>query len=435
MSRLEADVVVVGAGPAGLLAAESLRARGLRVLILEAGPRRRRGAGTTADDDARWRYQSVGGRLAWPRMHAVGGRTLLWGGWSSRFPDAVFRKGGWPYGASALAAHYRAAERWMGVVEGKLDARYRRASRALGLPFLPRRATRLGRSVWTAAHSRAARSVRTRTVALGLEIERGHCRALAVLDSRGRRRSIAARAFVLAASAIETCRLLLASGVRHPLLGRRLTDHMLAAFLLVEDRPAPSPSGRGPFPGAALVPRSLERAGFAIEVIGPWPLASIDPELLAALGITPRRGASATHLVGLGELLPHRGRRVDLAPRARDALGRAVPRIHLAWSDDDRRLARAMRRTCIDVAEAIASPGAELVSHGDSISSPILFHPSGTCAMGRTDEYPCDPFGRLRSLSNVWIADASVFPSAGDRHPTLTLLAHTLRMTGAVARS
>lgn len=430
-----ADVLVVGAGPAGLLAAERLRARGLSVLVVEAGPRLRRGAEPTPDDDARWRYQSVGGRLAWPRMHAVGGRTLLWGGWSSRFPDAVFRAGGWPYRASALAAPYAAAERWMGVVEGKLDARYRRASMQLGLPFLPRRAARLGRTVWTACHSLAARSVRTGVVALGLEVERGRCRALAVRDARGRERSIPARSFVLAASAIESCRILLASGVRHPLLGRRLADHALAAFLLLEDRPAPDTAGRGPFPGAALVPWRLERAGFAVEVIGPWPLSSIDPELLSALKIAPRRGASATHLVALGELLPHRDRYVELAPRARDALGRPVPRIHLAWSDADRRLVRAMRRTCIAVAEAIAVPGSELVSQGDSLASPILFHPSGTCAMGRSEEFPCDPFGRLRSLSNVWLADASVFPSAGDRHPTLTLLAHALRMAGSVARA
>lgn len=94
-----------------------------------------------------------------------------------------------------------------------------------------------------------------------------------------------------------------------------------------------------------------------------------------------------------------------------------------------------MSKTCVAVAEAITSPGAELIRYRDPFSSPLLFHPSGTCAMGRGDELPCDPYGRLRSLENVWIADASVFPSAGDRHPTLTVLAHTLRMARSVTGS
>jgi len=41
--------------------------------------------------------------------------------------------------------------------------------------------------------------------------------------------------------------------------------------------------------------------------------------------------------------------------------------------------------------------------------------------MGVGAEAPCTPWGRLRAVDNVWIADASVFPSAGDRHPTLTV--------------
>jgi choline dehydrogenase-like flavoprotein len=32
----------------------------------------------------------------------------------------------------------------------------------------------------------------------------------------------------------------------------------------------------------------------------------------------------------------------------------------------------------------------------------------------------------------VWVADASVFPSGGDCHPTLTVVAHALRVAESV---
>ena len=62
-------------------------------------------------------------------------------------------------------------------------------------------------------------------------------------------------------------------------------------------------------------------------------------------------------------------------------------------------------------------------------------HEVGTCVMGRSDDAACDPRGRLRALDNVWIADASVMPTPGDRHPTLTLLAHAWRVAEAVKES
>jgi choline dehydrogenase-like flavoprotein len=116
----------------------------------------------------------------------------------------------------------------------------------------------------------------------------------------------------------------------------------------------------------------------------------------------------------------------------RDVLGRRVPRIHVAWSAADRRMARDMEAACANIADVLAVPQSRLIPFVRP-SSAGAGHEAGTCVMGRGADSPCDPWGKLRALDNTWIADASVLPTAGDRHPTATVLAHALRAADSVA--
>jgi len=434
------DAIVVGAGPAGTLAAERLTELGHRVLLLDAGPRLRPGERAPEVDRRSWRYTVVGGSFDWYRVRAVGGRAHLWGAWSYRFPDVVFRRGGFPYGAAALTRYYADAERRIGVVDGTLDERYRRVARELGLSIAPKRGPvriRGGkRELWTPLRHHVARTARAYRAALRLEHAHGHAQSLAVLDLlREREQVLRPRAIVLAASPIETARILLESDLGGG-VGRGLVDHMVASFLLLEPRPKPSDAGRGPFPGSALVhdlvnttadDRESYPGGVSIELSGPLPLDALGVERMVPGDEV--EGWSATQLHAIGELFPHKKRYVDLDPTQRDALGRRVPRVHVGWSAAERRMAEDLRRACISLADAIAVPSSKVIPLLNPLQ-PGAGHEAGTCAMGPV----CDRFGRLHALDNVWIADASVMPTAGDRHPTLTILAHALRAADNVAR-
>ncbi|MBI5513788.1 MAG: GMC family oxidoreductase [Deltaproteobacteria bacterium] len=439
------DVVVVGAGPSGTLAAERLGELGHRVLLLDAGPRLRRGEPVPEADRRAWAWRTVGLPADWYRVRAVGGRALLWGGWSHRFTDHGLRRGGWPYGARALGRYYAEVERRIGVREGALDPRYEALGRALDLRVVPKRgALPPGGRLWTPLRHRAARRAQTLSVALRLEHAAGRGVALEVLDlNTGATGRLAARAFVLAMSPVETARVLLRSelGARGRGVGRGLVDHMVASYLLLEPAPPRSARGRGPFPGDALVESFVNDAegterpypgGFSVELRGPSRLDALGVERMVPGDDVERYGATLLH--ALGEVAPHPRRFVDLDPAERDAFGRPAPRVRLAWGRTDRLLAADLKRACVRIADALAVPGSRLVPFRD----PLLFgggHEAGTCAMGRDERAPCDPSGGLRALRNVWVADASAMPSAGDRHPTLTLLAHALRAADAVARA
>ena len=91
-----------------------------------------------------------------------------------------------------------------------------------------------------------------------------------------------------------------------------------------------------------------------------------------------------------------------------------------------------MAAACVQVAEALAWLGAELVPDHDPQMWRTFFHEAGSCAMDRGVDSACNAWGRLRPLDNLWLADASVLPSAGDRNPTLTVLAHASRVGATV---
>jgi choline dehydrogenase-like flavoprotein len=438
------DAVVVGAGPAGTLAADRLASLGHRVLLLDAGPRPARGERVLEVDRRAWPFDTSGGSFDWFRVRAVGGRAHLWGGWAYRFPARTLERAGWPCDCAALDPLYDELEARLGVVDGRLDDRYVELGRRLGLSVLPKRGA-LGRRglVWTPLEVPVARRARVHRVALRLEHGKGIAEALRTLSlATGRESPLRARAYVLAASPIETARILLASdlGPKARAVGRNLVDHMVASYVLVEPAPPPPLAGRGPFPGAALVESFVNlddasarpyRGGFSIELGGPTSLEEVNLERMVPGDEVARHRATQIH--ALGELFPHRARFVDLDAERRDQAGAAVARVHVAWTRAEERMARDLRTACTELADALALPGSRLVPVVDPLQAGAG-HEAGTCAMGPPERAACDEHGRLRALDNVWIADASALPTAGDRHPTLTLLAHALRAADDVAR-
>lgn len=328
------------------------------------------------------------------------------------------------------------------MVEGVLDERYRTAAKALGVSIVPKRGIPVPEGQTWAPRLYPPR-VRTYSVALRLEHQKRRVHSVPVFDLRTEKvRRIRARAVILCASPIETARILIESdlGSRAARVGRGLVDHMVAGYVMIEPAAPPPRAGRGAFPGSALVEGSVNErdeskrpypGGFSIELRGPMALESLDIERMAPPGEEERTRATLIHAIGETAAIDERY--VDLDPAKRDITGRLVPRVHVAFSKAEEQLAKDMRKACLRVADAIGIPGSRVIPFGDPLQAGAG-HEAGTCAMGLDEAAPTDVRGRLRALENVWVADSSALPTAGDRHPTLTALAHALRASDDAAK-
>lgn len=129
----------------------------------------------------------------------------------------------------------------------------------------------------------------------------------------------------------------------------------------------------------------------------------------------------------IGESLPNAGSFINLDPQEKDEHG--LPRARIHSQLDDMALGR-MAFMADKCREILAASGADRIveEYGsyDYFSSTHVF---GTCRMGNDpDDSVVDAYGRSHRWKNLFIADASVFPSSGGGEaPSLTIEALAIR--------
>ncbi len=267
-----------------------------------------------------------------------------------------------------------------------------------------------------------------------------------VLGPDGAGRFIGARHVIVAAGAIETPRLLLLSGVDHPLVGRYLMTHYQtivagsmpfrtyaergrAVTHVHDDMIVGDEASRGAAAAAGLPwirGGLVEHGGAGLPIMEathlPW--GAQHPALMADSPVRARLWA----FIMQGEDLPYAGNRVDLDPTIRDARGFPVARVTyrpgrhelVASEHYGPRLAAILKEMGAEWTAVTSSPG------GGNASSPAAIpesrHNMGTVRMG-TDPATSvvDPAGRLHQADNVVVADSSVFVTSAGYGPTLTL--------------
>lgn len=488
---IDADLCIVGAGPAGLTLARELIGSQHRVYMLESGDER-------IDEVARQRAEGdvVGDPyfpLAEARGFAVGGSSHLWDEWMRGRPlDAIdfesrewVPDSGWPFGRDELEEFYRKAGTLLGLEtvateapDGLRSADIRPSPFNYSNTFdfeAMRREIDASDNVCLVVNC----------AAIDLELDESRTRAERVVASAGppQRFSFSSRVFVLAGGGIEIPRLLLSGdggrGIANSsdLVGRCFMEHptMRSGVVVPADldgfpldyfefratagrnvKGALSPteeamtrhsmlncmvflteiddvtSSEG-VRSLAVVRSGLRRANdFGESALGHFANALTRPGDLwryVAKGRLYRPGRRLRLSVTV-EQAPNRSSRVMLSDR-RDDLG--VPRVSLDWrtGDLERHTVRAMQES-VDALFRERGWGHVETMLGDE-RPPRSFrgewHHLGTTRMSASPRSGVvDPTGRAHDIPNLYLAGGSVFPTVGYANPTLTVVALVLRM-------
>lgn len=505
-----ADVVIVGAGPAGALFALRLAQTGKQVVVLEAGPawtpgdlisspiwaRRLKWGGPpvpTSGDHARGLAYTMGWGLGgaalhhyglWPRLHPID-FTLA----SDHGVGAD-----WPFEYATLRPWYDRVQAMVGLSGDTAGEVWRPPADPYPQPPSPRFAQGevLARGFAALGRPTCAPPAAILTEALAERepcLQDGWCDAgcpigalynplttlipqarqagarfitgaqvLQVLtDPAGRRATgvrvalgeaettVAADVVVLAASAIQTPRLLLASrdgglANRNGLVGKRFFMHSFSTAFGLFDEPTDVTLGHTagqvftqdryaktrPEPGA--FGSSTWSAGAAARPSDLIGIANSRPDLFGK-ALDQFMAQASQHLAqmtSVNETLPLETNAVRLAA-ARDRFG--MPLAHVHHSLDPRAL--ALWQAVLAEGEAVMrAAGAHTVWPGPLITSHFM---GGTPMGNDPDSSVTDGWGRTHELPNLVIAGSGLFPSGGAVNPTFTLLALAERTAAMLA--
>src|SRR5262249_17329683 len=130
------------------------------------------------------------------------------------------------------------------------------------------------------------------------------------------------------------------------------------------------------------------------------------------------------------EFLPHDGCEVTLDPDVKDRFGLPVARLRTALHPTSFEVSDFLARRARDVLTAAGAVN----TGSDPNERMYLVLQAGTARMGTDPKTSVtDPGGQLHDTKNVYVADASTFPSGGSAPFTLTIMANALRIGRTVA--
>lgn len=498
-AAIEGDICIVGAGAAGISMALQFLGTPLKIILLEGG-------GFQYEDRMQELYagQTTGQRyfpLKSIRLHYFGGTTGHWAGFCAPFDDIDFQQrdwvpySGWPISRSDLDAYYLGAQELLELGPWNYDQAYwiKQDRSMVPLPFDPSRVwnkfwqfsppTRFGKKYRDQVVQ--APNIHLYTYANVTEISANESvkevSHLTMRNWEGKLHTVRAKKFVLACSAIQNARLLLASKRQAPkglgndrdLVGRFFMEHIeVKSAELWLEKPDPLKmymwyaevtKARAELAVSAAQQRQyrilngtaslspLEEARARKPFIDIWEdergegmakkMRENGEKAEAGQQQQQTKGHRAFQLFTRMEQAPNPDSRVTL-DTAVDELG--VPRAKLHWelTQMEKRSIRMLHMLIGKEAGRMGIGRVRLLEYlwNEQDDQWPAFTGGGWHHMGTTrmSDDPAsgvvDPQCRVHGLANLYVAGSSCFATGGAANPTLTLVALSLRLAEHLKR-
>ena len=554
------DVIVVGSGAAGGMAAFQLATAGVKVLLLEAG---RMLDPTNEYRTMEWPYASLrrgrlpadeyalgaaeynmidrpygtagrfekyrkllsysgntfnhnwmvdekqnpttGTQYAWVRARVLGGKTNLWGRVALRMSDYDFKAASrdgfgddWPISYADISPYYDKVDTLLGISGTREnlpqlpDSIFQRAVKLnCGEQILRKSIAKMGRHlipgragvttdgvaskyrVRCAGRGRCGRgcdfnaSMHSPTALIFpardtgnltvrpnstvsevlIDVRTNRASGVRVIDSQTKEvLDFTARVVVLAASTLESTRLLLLSkspsrpnGLANSsgAVGRYFCEHVMgpgASGMMptLRGKAVTNDDGR---PQSTYIVRFRNLEDKHPGFIRGYGLqgGSGSVEYPAHAHTTPGFGAAFKQKVradypapinftAFGEVLARRENQVELDPAVRDGWGIPVLKFNYRFGDNEIQMAKDMAETS---EEMLKAAGAEDIRvRRDILTEGWSIHELGTARMGKDPKTSVtNSFGQTHDVKNLFVVDGSIFVSASCQNPTWTILA------------
>ena len=481
-STFEYDVCIVGAGAAGIALALQLKQSNLSVALIESG-----GFQYNATTQSLYEGQAEGtvlpednNYLVSTRFRSFGGTTHLWNGVCRPLDSLDFKKrpwiaeSGWPISKGDLAPYYKAAEQFLQVPsfdEGRDEGNgwdseevFVKGKSFVNKHFRLSPPARVGTIYKNDIQKAENITLFLNANITAVEVEETGSRATHVQVATINKRQFKVKAgmFVLAAGGIETVRILLNSdrvhkgglGNENDMVGRYFMEHphfQKAGQVVMTNPPSKLDQYRFELAqkrkskGLAVVVLSeaaqqkhqLLNTSIQLDRIASDPPS--EPTMKTGYGVSEinklepvnrKHDLRFAQFFVRAEQLPNRESRITLLPEV-DSLG--MRQVHLDWRvkvEDVKSIQKVVDLLCHEVGFSSRGRGQQL------IRSEHLFkggrfgsHHMGTTRMSfDSSTGVVDQNCRLHSVSNVYIASSSVFPTVGYANPTLTIVALACRL-------
>jgi len=475
---IEADLAIIGGGPAGISMAMALAGTSLRVVLLESG-----GMNFDAKTQALYEGSNAGApylTLEASRLRFLGGSSNHWGGWCRPLDALDFEERGWlPHSGwpiskkdvdryfvkahslceAGMLLYDRAADytQEMGPLlqlgRGGVTTRFFQFSKmrdsVLPTHFGERYAADLKKLPHLSVYLQA------NVMRLGLDSGGRKISEIDVTTLTGKKFKVKPKAAVLATGAIECARLMLVSNDIHPagvgnshdLVGRFFADHPTprdtATLIVFDGKLAPfygaPQTVNGAIVRAGLFPSEAFRRSNAVMASSITVENKLDLDALGKAAVTETARAlgvdasdAAAFSLGCGmEITPDPDRRFTLDD-ARDALGMPKIKLHMKIADAD---FDRFRQTLKELGRQLLESRTGMLKLNPRTRAEWLDvldwgnHHMGTTRMS-TDPRKgvVDVNLKVHDVANLYVAGSSVFPTYGAANPTVNLLALALRL-------